>query len=328
MAAYAIMRCKKLAKMGNVAASLKHAYRERETLNADASRTPANEHRAARSTDEAMGRLRAMLPEKRRRDAVLAVEYVMTASPEWWKQASQEKQTRFFDQAHQWLADKYGSDRIITVSIHRDEMSPHMTAFVVPLTQDGRLSAKEFIGHRTQMQADQTSFAASVADLGLCRGIEGSKARHTRIQAFYEALERSPLGHVTISPEAVQPRTYKAEGLSEKLGLFKRVETSETVAERLTKGVRNAYDPILLAAAGAREMRQKALQAQETTRALRDRLKPVLEALEPLSEANRGKVAAIIKSVGEKALASQREEQRQKAASQQIRGKDRGGLSR
>ena len=136
------------------------------------------------------------------------------------------------------------------------------------------------------------------------------------------------MGHVTISPEAVQPRTYKAEGLSEKLGLFKRVETSETVAERLTKGVRNAYDPILLAAAGAREMRQKALQAQETTRALRDRLKPVLEALEPLSEANRGKVAAIIKSVGEKALASQREEQRQKAASQQIRGKDRGGLSR
>ncbi|WP_210408752.1 plasmid recombination protein, partial [Klebsiella pneumoniae] len=82
MAAYAIMRCKKLAKMGNVAASLKHAFRERDTPNADASRTPDNEHMAATSTDAAMGKLRDRLPEKRRKDAVLCVEYVMTASPE------------------------------------------------------------------------------------------------------------------------------------------------------------------------------------------------------------------------------------------------------
>ncbi|WP_375156948.1 MobV family relaxase, partial [Klebsiella aerogenes] len=176
MAAFAIMRCKKLAKMGNVAASLKHAYRERETPNADASRTPDNDHWAAKSTDEAMGRLRELLPEKRRKDAVLAVEYVMTASPDWWKSASQEQQAAFFDQAHKWLANKYGADRIITASIHRDETSPHMTAFVVPLTQDGRLSAKEFIGNKAQMTRDQTTFAASVADLGLQRGIEGSKA--------------------------------------------------------------------------------------------------------------------------------------------------------
>ncbi|MDC2046196.1 plasmid recombination protein, partial [Bacteroides thetaiotaomicron] len=76
---------------------------------ADASRTPDNEHRAASSTDEAMGRIRELLPDKRRKDAVLAVEYVMTASPEWWKQASQEQQAAFFDQAHKWLADKYGA---------------------------------------------------------------------------------------------------------------------------------------------------------------------------------------------------------------------------
>ncbi|MBL2457141.1 plasmid recombination enzyme, partial [Klebsiella pneumoniae] len=34
MAAYAIMRCKKLATMGSVAAALQHCYRERETPNA------------------------------------------------------------------------------------------------------------------------------------------------------------------------------------------------------------------------------------------------------------------------------------------------------
>ena len=261
MAAYAIMRCKKLAKMGNVAASLKHAYRERETPNADASRTPDNEHRAASSTNEAMGRLRDLLPEKRRKDAVLAVEYVMTASPEWWKSASQEQQAAFFDRAHKWLADKYGADRIVTASIHRDETSPHMTAFVVPLTEDGRLSAKEFIGNKAQMSRDQTTFAAAVADLGLVRGIEGSKARHTRIQAFYEALERPPVGHVTISPEALQPRAYKPEGIVERLGISKRVETQEAVADRLTKAVRQGYDP----AVGEKlltEQRQKQAERQ------------------------------------------------------------------
>ncbi|ECX1171377.1 plasmid recombination enzyme [Salmonella enterica subsp. enterica serovar Muenchen] len=323
MAAYAIMRCKKLAKMGNVAASLKHAFRERETPNADDSRTPENEHMAATSTDAAMGKLRELLPEKRRKDAVLCVEYVMTASPEWWKSASSQQQAEFFDRSRKWLADKYGAENILVASVHRDETSPHMTAFVVPLTQDGRLSAKEFIGNKAQMTRDQTTFAAAVEDLGLQRGIEGSKARHTRIQAFYEALERPPVGHATIEASAVQPKVLRK-------GIFsKDVETPDAVAERLTKAVRKGYEPAVIAAAGAREMAQKAKQAQETARDLRDRLKPVLEALGPLNKDMQAKAAAIIKAVGDKLLTEQREAQRQKLAERQReRGRDRGGYSR
>lgn len=73
-------------------------------------------------------------------------------------------------------------------TIHRDETSPHLSAFVVPLTKDGRLSAKEFIGNRTQMTADQTSFAEAVRHLGLERGVEGSKARHTSIADYYRRV--------------------------------------------------------------------------------------------------------------------------------------------
>lgn len=328
MSGYAIMRCKKLATMGSVASSLQHCYRDRETPNADATRTPENEHHAAQSTTEAMGKLRELLPEKRRKDAVLAVEYVMTASPEWWKSASPQQQAEFFTRSKQWLADKYGADRIVTASIHRDEASPHLSAFVVPLTQDGRLSAKEFIGGRQKMRDDQTSYAQRVADLGLERGIEGSRAKHQAVKSYYAAIQQEP-GHVTITPQAVEPRQYKAQGLVEKLGLSKRVETPEAVAERLTAAVRAGYAPALQAAAGARQERQKAKQAQDTAQDLRDRLKPVLDALGPLNEANRAKVAAIIKAVGEKALSQQREEQRQKAAQrQQERGRDRGGYSR
>ncbi|MDR8284580.1 plasmid recombination enzyme, partial [Acinetobacter baumannii] len=87
-------------------------------------------------------------------------------------------------------------DRIVTASIHRDEATPHLSAFVVPLTQDGRLSAKEFIGGRDKMRADQTSFAEAVRALGLERGIEGSRATHQRVQSYYGAIERQP-GHAT-----------------------------------------------------------------------------------------------------------------------------------
>ena len=90
-----------------------------------------------------------------------------------------------------------------------------------------------------------------------------------------------------------------------------------------------AYAPAVKAAAGARQEREKTRQAQETARDLRNRLKPVLDALQPLTEVNRAKVASLIISVGEKALAMQQEGLKKKQeVRQQERGRDRGGYSR
>ncbi len=83
MANYAIMRCKELTGMGSVASALQHCYRERETPNANAERTAENYCSVSKSTDQAMGRVGELLPETSRNDGVLAVEYGMTASPEW-----------------------------------------------------------------------------------------------------------------------------------------------------------------------------------------------------------------------------------------------------
>lgn len=274
--AYAIMRSRKLSSLGSAAASLKHNFRERETLNADQERTPENAHLVTGSTDQAMGKLRELLPEKRRKDAVVAVEYVCTASPDWWKKATPEQQETFFQRSVDWLADKYGRDRIITATIHRDETSPHLSAYVVPLTKDGRLSAKEFIGNRTQMSADQTSFAAGVADLGLERGIEGSKAKHQTIKDFYAQLEK-PIREVTISPEAVSPALLK-KGL-----ISSEYETPQMVAERLTKAVRAVYAPAVARAhvtdSEARRAAEMASTAQEKQRQMVE-VKQVAERLQ------------------------------------------------
>lgn len=278
MAAFAIMRAKKLASMGSVAASLQHCYRDRETPNADADRTPANEHRAARGTDEAMGKLRELLPEKRRKDAVLAIEYVMTASPEWWEKATPAQQADFFDRSQRWLADKYGADRVIVATVHQDETSPHLSAFVVPLTKDGRLSAKEFIGDRTKMRKDQTTYAESVRDLGLVRGIEGSRAKHQSIQQYYAAIERGGQPLATITPTAVEPRVLRK-------GLFSSVvETPEVVAERLTKAVNEGFSGTIAMASTAAQERRRAKDMQDTANDLRKRLDGLTGAFKGLTK--------------------------------------------
>ena len=264
--AYAIMRAKKLVNMGSVAASMQHCYRERETHNADQERTPDNQHLVAKSTDEAMGKLRDLLPEKRRKDAVLAVEYVISASPEWFAKSTPEQEKAFFQQSLQWLADKYGADRIVTASIHRDETTPHLSAFVVPLTQDKRLSAKEFIGSRDKMRADQTTYAACVANLGLERGIEGSMANHQRIQQYYAAVQRGVVPEATLSPQSVEPRVLRK-------GLFSNdVETPEAIAERLTKAVNEGFSGTVATASTVEQERRKAREARNTANGLRKRL--------------------------------------------------------
>lgn len=284
MPQFAIMRCKKLASMGSVAGALRHCYRERETPNADPERTPTNEHAAATSTDEAMGRMRALLPEKRRRDAVLAVEYLMTASPEWWQEASRKQQDEFFRRSRQWLADKYGADRVVTSTIHRDETSPHLSAFVVPLTRDGRLSAREFVGGRQKMRDDQTSYAAAVADLGLSRGIEGSMARHQSIRDYYAALKQ-PVADLTLSAEDVEPRVLRK-------GIFSNdIEAPEMVAERLTATVQRAYAPAVEQARQAAQERRRADNAQKTAQTLLEQKNGLQADLSRL----RGAVAPVLR---------------------------------
>ena len=283
--AYAIMRAKKLANMGSVAASMQHCYRERETHNADQERTPDNQHLVAKSTDEAMGKLRALLPDKRRKDAVLAVEYVMTATPEWFAKATPEQEKAFFQQSLQWLADKYGADRIVTASIHRDETTPHLSAFVVPLTQDKRLSAKEFIGSRDKMRADQTSFAGCVADLGLERGIEGSKATHQTIQQHYAAVQRGVMPKATLSPKSLEPRVLEKAGWADKLrGKGDLVEDPQMIAERLTKAVNDGFAGTIATASTALQERRRAKELQDTANDLRKRLESIQEPFKGLTK--------------------------------------------
>ena len=183
--------------MGEIGGSLSHNYRDRPTLNANPQQTPNNEH-SLKNAELVMSAIKDKLPEKRRKDAVLCVEYLITASPDWvgWNKSDEQK---YFNDAKKWLEDKHGKDNVIATTIHRDESTPHMIAYVVPLV-DGKLNAKKFLGGRQKLSDMQTDFAKSVGEpLGLVRGLEGSKAEHQTIKQYYSNINTA----VKISPDVV-----------------------------------------------------------------------------------------------------------------------------
>ena len=294
--AYAILRTKKLTTLGNVAASLQHNFRERPTLNADPERTPLNEHHGATSTDQAMGRLRSLLPERRRKDAVLAIEYFCGASPEWWAKVDRAAQRAFFDRSLAWLRERHGADRVIAATVQYDETSPHLAAYVVPLTADGRLSAKDFLGGRDKLRAMQTEYAARMADLGLERGIEGSCATHQRVKHHYAQIAH-PAKVPAITEAQLTPRTFDAPGLRGKLGIGSRTETPAEVAQRLTKVVHQALHSIDARGATAAQDRRRATELARTAQRIRQQAEAAVKELVRQVEIHRTRTNQLLKIV-------------------------------
>ena len=322
MANYAIMRCKKLTGMGSVASALQHCYRERETPNADAERTPENYCSVSQSADEAMGKLRELLPEKRRKDAVLAVEYVMTASPEWWNEATPRQQAEFFARSEQWLENKYGKDRVVAAVVHRDEATPHLSAFVVPLTQDGRLSAKEFIGGRSKMRDDQSTYAESVKKLGLERGIEGSRATHQTVQHYYESINRGTRSQVSISPEALEPRVLRK-------GIFtKDVEDQAAVAKRLSQAVNDGFAGTIAMASQSAQNAKRARDLQKTMDSQQKRLQSVTEPFKGLSREQMTHILTMAQTFQQQNHDREKQRQLEREQERQQRQKTDRGISR
>lgn len=190
---YAILRTQKLKATGAVWRSLKHAFREQPTPNADPAKAAQNAHLGANSAAEAMQRVRDRLPEKRRKDAVLAIEYLITASPEAMQELGGQGRDAYFNDALKWLRERHGGANVVYAGIHRDETTPHMYAYVVPLDEaTGRLNARRWLGGAKALSEMQTDFAANVgARHGLERGIKGSRAKHERVKRHYGLVNQA-----------------------------------------------------------------------------------------------------------------------------------------
>lgn len=126
-----------------------------------------------------------------RKDAVVVCNFIVTSDNETMEALGADRQREFFEDSVKWFSDRYGADRVLNATVHMDETTPHLHIGVMPITQDGRLSAKA-IFTKTEMKAIQTEFARDVGEkYGLERGVEGSERTHLSEARFKEkkALE-------------------------------------------------------------------------------------------------------------------------------------------
>lgn len=197
---YAILRTKKLKSFGEIAGSARHTFREIETLNADPSRLTKNENLQAHSADQVLALYREKMPEKVRKNAVLGVEYLITASPERFKDKD-FNEAKYFNDAIIWLRERHGRENVVSLHVHRDESTPHLIAYVIPKDEKGALNARQFLGGKAKLSAMQTEFAKKVGEPhGLKRGIKGSKAKHQAVNRFYGQLNQAAKAALEYKP--------------------------------------------------------------------------------------------------------------------------------
>ena len=93
-----------------------------------------------------------------RKDSVRVVEALVTASPEFFKDKTNREIRAYFAYALKFLEGRQRPDTFLSAVVHMDEKTPHLHLCFVPLTPDGRLSAKEIIGNRKNLVKWQDEF--------------------------------------------------------------------------------------------------------------------------------------------------------------------------
>ena len=93
-----------------------------------------------------------------RKDSVRVVEVLFTASPEFFKGKKRAEVRAYFEEALRFFEQHQNKANIISAVVHMDEKTPHMHLSFVPLTADGRLSAKEIVGNKKKLTQWQDKF--------------------------------------------------------------------------------------------------------------------------------------------------------------------------
>ena len=93
-----------------------------------------------------------------RKDSVRLVEALVTASPEFFQGKSQKEIRGYFERALEFMKVKQDPNTFVSAVVHMDEKTPHMHLCFVPITEDGRLSAKDIVGNKNKLTKWQDEY--------------------------------------------------------------------------------------------------------------------------------------------------------------------------
>lgn len=128
-----------------------------------------------------------------RSDAVKYQTHVLTGTHEDMVSIFSKKESAeaWIKKNYVFMMNEFGKENIVRFVLHRDERTPHIHVITVPLTKDGRLSAKEIMGNRKDMQALQDRYAEQMKSFGLDRGIRNTGIKHESAKEYYARMEEA-----------------------------------------------------------------------------------------------------------------------------------------
>ena len=131
------------------------------------------------------------LKKRPRKDAIVLLDHFIGISPEESDRLSETELKAYFKDAYDHIEARYG--HVVNAVVHMDEKTPHMHVVTVPITADGRLSAKELTSNEMSFRQVQDVFYQNVSKkYGLKRGEPKSKTKRehlTKQQKMIKELE-------------------------------------------------------------------------------------------------------------------------------------------
>lgn len=200
---YAVLRVDKITNLSDLASRSRHNLRQDKSPHTDPTRknvllglgTVPEITKKWKDTTEGL---------KIKSNSVLAVEYLITTSNEFWSVATSLQKKEWAERSYKFVQQKHGAENILSAALHLDEQTPHWHILLIPIDTKPRLdkktgklkefrglNASAFFDGSDMMSKLQDAYHAKVGDLGLDRGIKGSKALHTTVKAFQKGINRA-----------------------------------------------------------------------------------------------------------------------------------------
>jgi len=228
-----------------------------------------------------------------RKDAIVMAQVLVTSDHDFFECLTYDEQKKFFEDSYLFLADRYGMENIISATVHLDETTPHMHINMVPVTDDGRLSAKSVFTRASLINLQDRFHEQVGQEFGLDRGERGGKKKHLSVIDYkiatavgeLEQTEQSlEFGKKLVKDERTELDQLRAENQTLKSENSQSKKQLEAAQQEL-KDVKLAYEEMM--AAGVEEY-QKFKALENKNKLLEGRCSDLEKQIdEKISEANK-----------------------------------------
>lgn len=192
-------------------------------------------------------------------NAVVLLDGLYTASPEWFEGKSKAEIIDFFKDCLKFHIQHYGIP--LNAVIHWDEKSPHLAVASVPIletSQGAKLCAKEIMGGRADYRARQDQFFEQVAkSRGFERGERSDpkhKKKHLSVQDYKKqqneaqisaqerVLEKNRAEYQAIQKNLSESRVELDKAQEKLFAIEEKVQVKTSQWKELTKRINEALE--------------------------------------------------------------------------------------